>query len=158
MQGYSHSFPYHLFSNICAVAFGFSTFPSDGCDDACDKDCNSENKQMMDVSLFLQIVGISMIVCTSFNMFIQWKLCPPSRDHPDIPSKTGLTFESVYLIFCLIMVIVGLVLWSQITVDCGDSPQAHMMLAWCIFYVIIVLNAGRVYYHYIGKLCDKQNQ
>ena len=109
----------------------------------------------MDVSAFLQIVGFLMIPYAAINCFIQWNLCPPSDDEPGIPSKTGLTFEIVYIIFFCSMVIVGIVLTTQITVDCGDTPQARMMLAWCIFYVIMGLNAWRIYYFYIKELCKK---
>mmetsp|Transcript_4901 Transcript_4901/g.4289 ORF Transcript_4901/g.4289 Transcript_4901/m.4289 type:complete len:163 (-) Transcript_4901:269-757(-) len=121
--------------NICAIVFAFEEYSRDGCTDVCDTNCNPD--QFMDVTLFLQIVGFTMMGLSIVSVCSHFLICPPpDPDQPNIPSVPQLIFNVIIIIYYFAWVIVGFVLRDQLSDKCKDTDKGKMFFAWCIIYAI----------------------
>ena len=91
----------------------------------------------MDVTLFLQIVGFTMMGLSIVSVCSHFLICPPpDPDQPNIPSVPQLIFNVIIILYYIAWVIVGFVLRGQTTDACKDTDKGKMMFAWCIIYAI----------------------
>ena len=142
-----------ILSNICAVIIAFETFARGGCEDICDTDCNPN--QFMDVSVFLQIVGFSMMALSTIGVCSHFLICPNSND-PTTPSKKQLIFNIIIIIYYVTWVGIGFYIREQLRDECKDTPKYKMFFAWCIIYSVSA--AGSIYNLLNQNFCDKKGK
>eukprot|EP01084_Bolivina_argentea_P130804 230924_1 len=122
--------------NIVAVVISFNEYEHSSCvsDDVCSEECNPD--AMMDVSLYLQVAGFSMMGLTLLSLCTQYLIFPPPDGNYQSASGPQIVISLLIVCYEIVWAIIGLVIDAEAIEGCRESPKGQMLLAWAIIYLI----------------------
>eukprot|EP01084_Bolivina_argentea_P291293 500619_1 len=123
--------------NIVGIIYGFQEYKRSSCEsnDICSTECNPE--VLVDATTYLLIGCFSMIVLILSSGCCLMYLSE-FKDHGNSTSdRWSFVCSSAITVFQIVWSSLGLVIYTELIIECKETPKGKMILSFSIIYLVL---------------------